>query len=280
MKYNGKNYKIQYQQLLILLILIFGLFTSIIFGAKIILSNMQPTSKHPVTLNTQATNFNADGDKQANKFVEQYFPKGKNPPPPVPPKVPPPPSDQKFIALTFDDGPGYNSTARILDTLQKHNIKATFFVLGSMAEKNPDMLKRIHSEGHEIANHSYSHPNLTKLSVEEIKNQIQSTNTIVKNTTGVDIQYLRPPYGAINQALKDNTQLTLVLWNVDSNDWKLKDGVKIKEHVIATLKNQSIILFHDIYESSADAIDLLIPELINRGYQFVTIQEYEQLVGF
>ncbi len=189
------------------------------------------------------------------------------------------PAGSKVVALTFDDGPGYESTQRILDILAKHNAKATFFCLGSRADSNPDMLKKISNAGHEVANHSYSHPNLVQLSLNDALANINSATNAIKNVTGKSPGYLRPPYGSYNDAIANSTNMKIALWNVDSWDWKLRDGKATYEHVLQTMRTNPVILFHDIYNSSADAIELLVPQLIKEGYTFVTYSEMMALTG-
>lgn len=271
--YKGKNYKIQYRRLFLLLFLAVTLLSSILFGASYIIAQMQPIEKKPLAIYTKHTSIRSDSVKDADQIIAHYFPKGKNPPPKPPIKT-----DRKIVALTFDDGPGYESTDRILNTLKRHDVKATFFVLGSKVEQNPEMLKKIHNEGHEIASHSYSHPNLTKLKKEEVTQQLKQTNTAIKNTVGTDTIYLRPPYGAYNKEIEDTSKQKIILWNVDSQDWQLRDGEKIKVHVLGNLSPQSIVLFHDIYDSSADAVEKIIPELKKQGYEFVTTSQYIEIM--
>lgn len=189
------------------------------------------------------------------------------------------PSGSKYVALTFDDGPGYNSTQRILKTLEKYNVKATWFVLGKACENNPEMLKQIAAAGHEIGNHSYSHANFFNLSLNGVLNEVNNTQTIVKNLTGVTPSYVRPPYGNYNQTISSSIGLGIAMWNVDSLDWKLKNGGAAYQQVMSTLKVNPVILFHDIHESSADAIELLVPNLISQGYTFVTYSQHQQIGG-
>lgn len=189
------------------------------------------------------------------------------------------PNGSKYVALTFDDGPGYNSTQRILKTLAQYNVKATWFVLGTSCENNPEILKQIAAAGHEIGNHSYSHANFFNLSIDGVLSEVNSTQNIVRNLTGVTPSYVRPPYGNYNQAISSSIGLGIAMWNVDSLDWKLKNGNSSYQQVMSTLKENPVILFHDIYESSADAIALLVPKLIADGYTFVTYSQSRQIGG-
>lgn len=189
------------------------------------------------------------------------------------------PSETKFCALTFDDGPGYGSTSKILNVLAKYNIKATWFVLGSRIETNKAMAQRIVQEGHEIANHSYSHANLTTLSQEGYKNEINVTQNLIYTTTGAYSYYLLPPYGSYTNQIARDCGLQIALWNVDSLDWSLREKNAIYTQVMNTMKTNSVVLFHDIYNFSAEAIELIVPALLEQGYTFVTYPQYLQIGG-
>lgn len=189
------------------------------------------------------------------------------------------PEGSKFVALTFDDGPGYESTQRILDVLSKYNAKATWFVLGSKVDANPDMLKKIDVAGHEVANHSYNHPNLVNLDLNTALQNINSASSSIKNVIGKSPAYLRPPYGSYNDAIVNNMNMKIALWSVDSLDWKYRNGQAAYEHVMSTLTNNPVVLFHDIYDTSADAVELLVPRLVAEGYTFITYNEMMSITG-
>lgn len=186
---------------------------------------------------------------------------------------------QKVVALTFDDGPGYASTQRILDCLAKYNIKATFFCLGSKAEQNPEMLKKIADAGHEVANHSYNHPNLVTLDDASVADQINKTNNIIENIIGEKPSALRPPYGSYDNRVSSIAQMDIAMWNVDSNDWRSRNGDAIYTHVMSTIRPVSTILFHDIYDFTADGVEKVVAKLIEDGYTFVTYSEISQYEG-
>ena len=183
----------------------------------------------------------------------------------------------KVIALTFDDGPHNIYTDKILKHLGKNNIVATFFVLGNRIEYNKELLKRMVDLGCEIGNHSLSHKNFANISDQELKNQVESVNNSIKTITGYDIRAVRPPYGISNSKIKKLINKPIVLWNIDPEDWKFKDSLKIRDHVLSKVENGSIILLHDIYESSADASIMIIDELLKQGYKFVTVSQLLQL---
>lgn len=189
------------------------------------------------------------------------------------------PEGSKFVALTFDDGPGYDSTQRILNVLAKYNAKGTWFVLGSKVDANPDMLKKIDAAGHEVANHSYSHPNLVELDLTSALQNINSASSSIKKVISKSPAYLRPPYGSYNDAIASNTNMGIALWSVDSLDWKYRNGQATYQHVMNTLTVNPVILFHDIYDTSADAVELLVPRLAAEGYTFVTYSEMMAITG-
>ena len=182
--------------------------------------------------------------------------------------------DQKVIALTFDDGPKAGVTDVILDALEQYEAKATFFVLGSRGEANAAILKRMAEEGHEIGNHTWDHPKMTSIGSSAIAEQIDKTKTIIKQITGTAPTLFRPPYGLFNERVssyvgKDN----LILWDVDTLDWKYRCADKVIPEAVNAVKEGSIILMHDIYASSAEAAAEIIRELSLQGYKFVTVSE-------
>ena len=179
----------------------------------------------------------------------------------------------KYVALTFDDGPHYKYTEMLLDGLKKRNVKVTFFVLGSNASKNYNILKKAALDGHVIGNHTYSHKNLFRLKEEEILEEIDKTNQIIEAITGTTPKYFRPSYGNYNGKILKLAKMETVLWNVDSLDWKIKNSNQITRRVLNKVSDGSIILMHDIYKSSVKAAFLIIDKLQEEGYEFVTIDE-------
>lgn len=180
--------------------------------------------------------------------------------------------NKKVVALTFDDGPS-KYTKEILNILKKHDSCATFFVVGNKVEFYKNDLQRMIKEGSEIGNHSYSHKWLNRLSKDEFINEINKTQEIIKNLTGYLPKIFRPTYGGYNDNLKTYTNLRFVLWNVDSQDWKVKNTNKILKNILPNVKDGSIILMHDNHSYSYEALDELIVELKKENYQFVTVSE-------
>lgn len=178
-----------------------------------------------------------------------------------------------MVALTFDDGPHYTVTPRILDILQEHNARATFFVLGNRVDNFPNIIQREYSQGHEIGSHSFSHPQITTLTSDEIEYQFAETEHRIQQYVPYTTKLVRPPYGQITQSLKEVLQKTFVLWSIDTQDWKTRDKDAIVSEVLNNVKDGDIILMHDMYSTTADACEELIPALIERGYQLVTVSE-------
>lgn len=179
----------------------------------------------------------------------------------------------KRVALTFDDGPHSQYTKKILQTLEKYNAHATFFILGSHAEQYPDIIKEIAFNGHEIGNHSWSHLDLTKLPAEQVMQEYKSTTDIIYKITGQNPTVFRPPYGAKDKKVTASIPIPIVLWNLDTLDWKEKDSKKLLAHVKTDVKDNSIILMHDIHESTADGLEKVLAFLQKEGYHFVTVSE-------
>ena len=178
----------------------------------------------------------------------------------------------KLIALTFDDGPNYN-TSKVLDVLAKYNVKATFFVLGSKAKDNKKILKREYDSGMEIGNHTFNHLLLTKYKENVIKDEIDKTSSVIFEVTGRYPKLLRPSYGAYNNTIKKIGDMPIIIWDIDTLDWKYHNSKRIASRVINKVKDGDIILMHDIYSATANSLNIIIPELQNRGYTFVTIPE-------
>ena len=181
--------------------------------------------------------------------------------------------NQKVVALTFDDGPNPATTNQALDTLSKYGIKATFFVLGKNVSGNEEILKRMKADGHVIGNHSWSHPVLSKLSLDEAKKQITDTEDALTKVLGSSSKLMRPPYGAITDDIRNSLDLSFIMWDVDSLDWKSKNEASILTEIQREVKNGSIILMHDIHAETVNALPKVIDYLKGQGYDFVTIPD-------
>ena len=184
--------------------------------------------------------------------------------------------DDKVVALTFDDGPS-KYTKNILDILKKYDACATFFLVGNRVSFYGDDLKRMLMEGSEIGNHSYDHKLLTRLSKEEFLEEVSKTQEAIIKETGFTPTLFRPTYGGYTNALKSYTDLTFVLWDVDSRDWQVKDKDKILKNVLPNVKSGSIVLMHDGLPYGLNALEDVLETLKSKGYKFVTISELLEL---
>lgn len=183
---------------------------------------------------------------------------------------------KKLIALTFDDGPSYN-TKYLLEQLKTRDVRVTFFVLGSRVNEFQDTIKQAYEEGHQIGSHTYNHKNLFYLTDEEIKNEIEKTNEAINDVIGVKPSVIRVPYGNINTKIKNIANMYHILWNVDTLDWKYKNTNTVYKKIIKNAKDGNIILLHDIFKTSVNAAIKAIDELKKQGYEFVTIEEMAYL---
>ena len=179
---------------------------------------------------------------------------------------------RKVVALTFDDGPNPNTTPVALELLKKYNAKATFFMVGRSVAGNEDIIKQVVAEGHQIGNHSWSHPLLTKVTLEQAKSQINDTTEVLKKASGQDVHIMRPPYGGINSAIQAAVSQSFILWDVDTLDWKNRNTASIMKEVQKTQPG-SIILMHDIHQTSIDALPTVLQYLTDQGFELVTVEE-------
>lgn len=180
---------------------------------------------------------------------------------------------ENTIAITFDDGPDEKTTEKLLDGLKERGVKATFFLIGESIEGNEDLVKRMYDEGHLIGNHTYTHVQLCKLSVDSAYEEIVKTNEKIESITGEKPKYIRPPYGSYSNKLLMRVEMTPVLWSVDPEDWNTKNVNQVVKSVTKNVKPGDIILLHDIYDSSVTAALEIIDQLQAKGYVFVTVDQ-------
>lgn len=180
-------------------------------------------------------------------------------------------ADKKYIAFTFDDGPS-KYTKELLKTLELNNSTATFFMLGNKMKYNEDIVKEINESNSEVGSHTYSHKNLENLSSKEILNEINSPAILFKEITGNEIKYIRPPYGNYNDTVI-STNYPIVLWNIDPKDWLVKDSSKVYNSVLKHACDGCIVLMHDLYPTTIEAVKMLIPKLNSMGYEVVSISD-------
>ncbi len=188
---------------------------------------------------------------------------------------------KKMVAITFDDGPHKTNTNEILKILSNHKARATFFMLGQNVVNNKDVVKQVYDNGNEIGIHSWDHPQLTNISTESVIKQIKDTSDAIYDITGYRPSVVRPPYGAFNSNVKSAlSDYDLILWTIDSLDWKSRDENKIVPLVLDSVKDGDIILLHDIHITTTPAVERIVTSLKNDGYQLVTVSELLEAKGY
>ena len=188
--------------------------------------------------------------------------------------------DKPMVAVTYDDGPGPR-TGELLDVLEEHAAHATFFMLGqNIYESNSHLLQRMVEIGSEVANHSWSHPYLNRIGEEAVRTQIEDTNaSILAVTENVPATTMRPPYGALNDMVKETVGMPIILWSIDTLDWQHRDAQTTVSSVMNSVKDGDIILMHDIHDATIEASKTLIPRLKEAGFQLVTVSELAEIRG-
>ena len=186
--------------------------------------------------------------------------------------------NKKMVALTYDDGPSIY-TPRVLKTLKENNAVATFFVVGNRVPTYSDTVKKAHDMGCEIGNHTYEHKSLPNLSETEVKRQISKTNKEVNKAIGEKPVIMRPTGGATNTNIKKWVGMPSIIWSVDTLDWKTRNADSTRRAVLNSVKDGDIVLMHDLYSATATASETIIPELVRRGYQLVTVSELAECRG-
>ncbi len=181
--------------------------------------------------------------------------------------------DTPKIAITFDDGPHPYYTEQLLDGLKERGAKATFFVMGKQAEAYPELVLRMHEEGHLVGNHTYSHIQLGENNRETFKAELVRTNELLSDITGEEPQYVRPPYGSWDKSFEAELTMIPVLWTIDPMDWCSSDVKGIVSRVTRKAEENAVILMHDEYKSSVTAALDIVDILQKRGYEFVTVDE-------
>ena len=211
--------------------------------------------------------------QKLGNFPKPPEPKPEPKPAPATP-APAPTTGNRVIALTFDDGPGPYTT-HLLDILDQYGAKATFFLIGSKVSGQASVVRSIHARGHQLGNHSWSHPELPKLSVDQIASEIDRTNEAIRQATGVKPTILRPPYGAANGVVLEQLRargMSSILWSVDTRDWADRNSQIVCSRAVAGARPGAVILMHDIHQTSVNAVPCILSSLKQQGYSFVTIQ--------
>lgn len=183
------------------------------------------------------------------------------------------PVEASKIALTFDDGPSAVWTPALLDGLKERGVKATFFLIGENADKNPEIVKRMAEEGHLIGNHTYHHVELIKVSENEARLELADTSAVIVRITGKEPEYMRPPFGTWQRKLEQDIQMLPVLWTIDPLDWTTENQDEIVNKVVTEAEENDIILLHDCYKSSVEAGLRIVDILQEEGFVFVTVDE-------
>jgi len=189
------------------------------------------------------------------------------------------PVKKKLVALTFDDGPCKEATGKILDILAEYNVKATFFPIGKNIAHNPELFEQIVNGGHEIGNHTYNHPEMRGETLRNLMDEIEKTDDLIYSLAGIHTSLLRPPQGICTESVRTvakDGNYEIILWDVDTKDWTGNSTQAIVQTVKQQVKSGDIILFHDYVAfggHTADALEILIPWLLNNDYQIVTVSE-------
>lgn len=180
-----------------------------------------------------------------------------------------------MIALTFDDGPSVY-TSRIVDLLYEHGGRATFFVLGSRIDSRRDVILHMHSLGNEVANHSWSHRNLSRASRDSIYQELRGTRNAISSVIGYSAPLFRPPYGATSPLVREVAAefgYPIINWHIDTLDWRYRDPQRIYDVIMSQAEPGAIILLHDIHSTTAAAMEMVIPRLVEEGFDLVTVSE-------
>lgn len=187
--------------------------------------------------------------------------------------------NKKTIAFTFDDGPSYYDV-RIIDALTAAHAKATFYMVGNRMRNFSASIEKMLQAGMEVGNHTYDHKSLTSLSDEQVKEQITKTNAIFYEMTGKNLTSLRPSYGNVNRRVRLQVGMPVILWSVDTLDWKTRNADKIYENIVENAKDGDIVLMHSLYEATVQAVEKVLPELYKMNFQVVGVEELAKLKGY
>ena len=189
------------------------------------------------------------------------------------------PAGEKYVALTFDDGPRKSTTERLLDGLKERRVRATFFLIGQQIEPNAELVKRMAAEGHQIGNHTWSHQRLEGIAETDAAQEVGRTEAVLEDLLGEGDYWLRPPYGQVSAGMEDSFGVPMIKWSVDPRDWDSRNAEKVSQAILKDVEPNSIILLHDIYPTSVDAALKVVDALQKEGYWFVTVEELLLLNG-
>lgn len=180
--------------------------------------------------------------------------------------------DKPMVALTFDDGPYDRVTNRIVRALAKNDSRATFFVVGNRVERYADTMKNAFQKGNQIATHTFDHGDLSKMKKKQIRRELKRSFRVMKKINGENPTMLRPPYGNVNDKMRQTIQIPMIYWSVDTEDWASRNRDKVLSRC-KSIKDGDIVLMHDLYPSTAAAVEKLVPKLRKKGFQLVTVEE-------
>lgn len=180
--------------------------------------------------------------------------------------------EKPMVAMTFDDGPYDRVTNRIVKVLAKHDSRATFFVVGNRVERYADTMKNAYNKGNQIATHTFDHGDLSKMKKKQIRRELKRAFRVMKKINGENPTMLRPPYGNVNDKMRQTIRIPMIYWNVDTEDWASRNKNKILSRC-KSIKDGDIVLMHDLYPSTAAAVEKLVPKLRKKGFQLVTVEE-------
>lgn len=186
---------------------------------------------------------------------------------------------KKMVALTFDDGPHAANTPFLLDVLKKHEVHASFFMLGQNAKRYPDVVRRVNSEGHLVASHSYSHPDFKHITPEKVKEELDSTKAALALGGVNQVEFVRPPYGSYTKDILKDSGTSFILWDIDTMDWNVKNTEKVAQNATYRVHDGDIILMHDIHKTTVDAVDAIITELKRQGFELMRVDDMLALRG-
>lgn len=184
-----------------------------------------------------------------------------------------------MIALTYDDGPNAKVGNRLMNVLEAYNGRATFFMVGERVRSFPEEVRRMAANGHEVANHSYSHPYFNKIDAAAMRAQVENTNNVIQEVSGVRPGLMRLPGGNKNSTVLAAVNMPIVLWSIDTRDWQTRNANKTESAILGHVKDGDIVLMHELYTQTADATEAIVPKLAAQGFQFVTVSELAKWKG-
>ena len=188
-------------------------------------------------------------------------------------------ADKKTVALTFDDGPSSKYNAQFLDVLARNKAHATFFMVGTMMNNCQKCVLDTYNSGNEVGSHTYNHMNIKKNNALDVNANLKQVDDLFYKITNDHIKYVRPPYGSYSKENLENVNNPLILWNIDTEDWSHHDVDYIVNSVMENVQDGSIILMHELYETSLQALEVLLPRLYAEGYQVVSVSELANMKG-